>query len=275
MQLVCSRLWDLEKEKPERCFRLATYENQGGAQEIVKGYIREIIGRQLSDQDQQIFFAITRYMVLPKGKKIAVGVDDLVQLVRREDFTEEGQNLIKDKFAKAFDLENPLSLPGLQKRVSMILEALTTSQALVLRRKVHGKQVEYELCHDVLAGILLEWRDWMKYWSAYQLLQRYETRLAKQAMLLGLRARQLGRSTALVSLIYAAACGVLAYFRKTDRPEFMGIAVVFAILGTLQLIFPIPAGRALLLLRDFQLKTMRTLFRVPKPDPKKPKKGRD
>jgi hypothetical protein len=132
LQLVMTRLWDVEMEAGSRTLRAQTLEGLGGAQRIVRNHLDEAMGG-LSAQDQEVAARMFRYLVTPSGTKIA--------------HTER-------------DLADYVDLP--RERVAPVLEGLAQGGVRVLRAVEpplgRPDQTRYEIFHDVLVPAILDWR---------------------------------------------------------------------------------------------------------------------
>jgi hypothetical protein len=145
-QIVWSHLWDQDATEPRHRLTRETYRREGGAAGILNSFVSGTI-RQLLPFEAEMLRAVTRYMVLPTGAKVALTVDDLTGLLRADDFTPQG--------AKLQLLED-------EKIAQNILESLfyqlTRTETPLFRRVIRGKREEFELVHDLLGLILLQWR---------------------------------------------------------------------------------------------------------------------
>jgi WD40 repeat protein len=132
LQLVMTRLWDVEMEAGSRTLRVESLERLGGAQRIVRNHLDEAMGG-LSAQDQEVAARIFRYLVTPSGTKIAHTERDLAIYV---------------------------GLP--RERVAVVLERLAQGGVRVLRAVEppleRPDQIRYEIFHDVLVPAILDWR---------------------------------------------------------------------------------------------------------------------
>jgi hypothetical protein len=145
-QVVWSRLWDMDVRQPGDELTLATYRREGGATKIVESFVSGILS-QLLPFEAEVLQAMIRYLVLPTGRKVALTVEDLAGLVRSEDFTYIWRSLI-------------LSGEGgtLRRLIGSVFEQLTRSEAPLFRRVIRGTRTEFELVHDLVGKILLNWR---------------------------------------------------------------------------------------------------------------------
>lgn len=124
LQLVMTRLWDEEVKARSYVLRLSTFERLEGAKKIVQGYLDNVMS-ELSDAEREICARMFRYLVTPKGAKIAHETPDLV----------------------AFG-EQPAE------KVTPLLDKLNVRRVL---RRISPPE-RYEIFHDVLSPAILDWR---------------------------------------------------------------------------------------------------------------------
>jgi WD40 repeat protein len=129
LQLVLTRLWEEERVGDSSKLRLATLEQLGGAERIVRTYLDQVMS-QLDDDDQEIASAVFIYLVTPSGTKIAQDAEALA----------EWTGLDAGDITRVL---NALSLPG---------------RRLLRRVEAPGRDERWEIFHDVLAAATLEWR---------------------------------------------------------------------------------------------------------------------
>ena len=133
LQLVMARLWAREREHGSRVLRLATLQELGGAQEIVRTHLDGELDA-LSKQDYATALDLFHYLVTPSGTKIAFAASDLAELVE-----------------KPYD------------PVEKLLARLAGEDTRILRHvpPPAGRTApsdRYELYHDVLAPAIVDWR---------------------------------------------------------------------------------------------------------------------
>jgi hypothetical protein len=134
LQLVMTRLWEAEKSGTPQVLRLSTFESLGGARDIVRTHLDEVL-TGLDPRECEVASEVFRYLVTPAGTKFACSVDDLV-----------GQT----------------ELP--RGELEKILKKLASGEMRVLleigaRRTAWGNQPErFQIYHDVLAAAVLDWR---------------------------------------------------------------------------------------------------------------------
>ena len=131
LQLVMERLWQAEVGTGSRKLRLATLEQLGGAQAIVRTHVDRALSDLPSD-DRQAAVDILYHLVTPSGTKIALTAADLADYTHR-----------------------PVG------PATALLERLASSQTRILRPvpPPPGKEggIRYEISHDLLAPAVLDW----------------------------------------------------------------------------------------------------------------------
>ena len=132
LQLVMERLWEeAEVGQGPRKLRLATLEQLGGAQTIVRTHVDRALS-DLPPDDRAAAVDILYHLVTPSGTKIALTAADLAEYTGR-----------------------PVG------PVTELLEHLTSTETRILRPvpPPPGKDegVRYEISHDLLAPAILDW----------------------------------------------------------------------------------------------------------------------
>lgn len=124
LQLVMTRLWEEEMRVGSILLRRETLDRLGGASQIVKTHLDEEMGK-LSPEERRICASMFRYLVTPKGAKIAHATDDLIS------------------FAE-----------GNADQVKAVLKKLADGRVL----RLVSPPERYEIFHDVLGPAALNWR---------------------------------------------------------------------------------------------------------------------
>ncbi len=124
LQVVMTRLWDVETAAKSRQLRLSTLQQLGGAEQIVQTHIDNALST-LSAGEQDLSEQLFEFLVTPSGTKIAHTAEDLAE------------------YAK---------LPVAQ--VRSVLDNLAGPEVRILRTVAP----RYEIYHDVLAKSVLDWR---------------------------------------------------------------------------------------------------------------------
>ncbi len=127
LQIVCMQLWKIDQHNPHKQITIATYEKQGRARKILKGYFVERV-QQLSPQDKKLASAAFNYLVNKHGTKMAYPLGDLAKQLRVSE-TSLGQTLDK------------------------------LEQARILRRQKRQNVLWYELYHDIFSKSIYDWNE--------------------------------------------------------------------------------------------------------------------
>jgi WD40 repeat protein len=131
LQLVMMRLWETEVTRGSRTLRLATFEELGGAQKIVRTHVDHALS-DLPEEDREAAVDIFHHLVTPSGTKIALAASDLAEYTGR-----------------------PAG------KASALLERLTRGDTRLLRPvpPPPGQEggTRYEISHDLLASPILDW----------------------------------------------------------------------------------------------------------------------
>jgi HEAT repeat protein len=134
LQIVCSQLWEIEKDNSERNLRFATYRDHGGAEGLLKSYVQRVLAR-FSAEEKRLASLAFNFLVTRHGTKMAYTVGELAKTV-------------------AVDVED----------LAVVLENLRNAR--ILRSLKRKDVLWYELYHDLFSGIIEEWND------AYKTRQR-------------------------------------------------------------------------------------------------------
>jgi hypothetical protein len=153
LQLVMTRLWDQEMKAGSCRLRLETFTGLGGAKRIVQSHLENVMSG-FPDDLQEICARVFRYLVTPKGAKIAHETADLVAFA--------GNRL---------------------EQVTSVLGQLSAKRVL---RRISPPE-RYEVFHDVLAPAILDWG------TAYQKAQERAEAVARAAAEAGEREKEAGR----------------------------------------------------------------------------------
>jgi hypothetical protein len=132
LQLVMTRLWAEEARSRSRVLRRSTLERLGGAERIVATHLDEAMS-VLSTTDRHLAADIFHYLVTPTGTKIAHAPKDLAGYVASS-----------------------------EDEIRRLLERLSASDVRILRPvpRTDGQEGDsrFEIFHDVLARVILDWR---------------------------------------------------------------------------------------------------------------------
>jgi hypothetical protein len=132
LQLVMTRLWDEERRSGSRALRRATLERLGGAERIVATHLDEVLS-VLSPEERHLAANVFHYLVTPSGTKIAHSPADLAAYV---------------------DVPEPELRPVLQRLADGDVRILRP----VPRPFGEAGEPRFEIFHDVLAAVILDWR---------------------------------------------------------------------------------------------------------------------
>jgi len=135
LQIVCTQLWQANKNNPDRQVTKATYDNLGGAMGLLTTYFETRI-QHLSYQEQQLASLAFNYLVNKHGTKMAYPVGELAHLLGVE--------------------------------VSPLAQTLDKlEQARILRKQARQNVIWYELYHDMFAKSVYEWNETYKDQQSY------------------------------------------------------------------------------------------------------------
>ena len=139
LQVVMQRLWEEERAAGSRILRLATLDELGGPERIVRTHLERALA-VLTTEQKRLAARVFNHLVTPSGTKIAHTTDDLV------------------KWASAAEAD--------------VLPVLATLSHRRILRPVGGNgSGAHEIYHDVLADAVLAWRD---RFDAQEALERAE-----------------------------------------------------------------------------------------------------
>jgi WD40 repeat protein len=128
LQLVLSRLWDVEAERGSRTLRRETLRELGGAEHIVEDHLERAMAA-LSPSEKGAAAAMYNFLVTPSGTKIAHGVHDLA-----------GYAAVDEREARE------------------VLQRLSAERIVRASSENGPSTTRYEIFHDVLADAVLGWR---------------------------------------------------------------------------------------------------------------------
>jgi WD40 repeat protein len=128
LQLVMSRLWEVEADRGSRLLRRQTLAELGGATRIVEDHLEHAMA-DLSPRQKDAAAAMYNFLVTPSGSKIAHRTRDLAG------YAEIGEQEAAD-----------------------VLRQLATER-IVRASAENGAGTRYEIYHDVLADAVAAWRN--------------------------------------------------------------------------------------------------------------------
>jgi WD40 repeat protein len=128
LQLVMSRLWEVETTEGSSTLRRSTLEELGGATRIVENHLERAMA-ELSVRQKDAAAAMYNFLVTPSGTKIAHKTSDLAGYAQIEEW-------------EAAD----------------VLQRLA-AERIVRASAENGASIRYEIYHDVLADAVAAWRN--------------------------------------------------------------------------------------------------------------------
>jgi len=130
LQIVCTQLWETNKQNPDRKIRMECYDKMGRAKGFVDSYFNEVM-IQFSHHDKKIASLAFNHLVTPRGTKMAYTVKDLSDRIKVN-----------------------------EKELGKILEKLQKSR--ILRSQKRERVIWYELYHDIFSNIINQWNEKFK-----------------------------------------------------------------------------------------------------------------
>ncbi len=157
LQLVMSRLWEVEADRGSKLLRRETLAELGGATQIVEAHLEHAMA-DLSPRQKDAAAAMYNFLVTPSGSKIAHRTRDLAGYAEIE-----------------------------EQEAAEVLRQLA-AERIVRASSENGAGTRYEIYHDVLADAVAAWRN---RYSAERALRdaegrRRRARLVATAALMGL-----------------------------------------------------------------------------------------
>jgi hypothetical protein len=216
-QIVWSALWKHSGGAPGSKLTLASYTDLGGAERILRNFTSGILDA-LEPAQTQLFWAISRYLVLPTGAKSSMTVKDLTSLLQTSDF-------MPTEFRYGYGGDPWLAAVPADRRGELIrdvLGVLTSSDAPIFQRVIRSDREEFELLHDLLGRILLDWRQ--EYQAAVasrtkSTIRHVDAQAQQQADDLKLRPGEPGFTERGQRLILAGTQEVAAYGNQFRRAK--------------------------------------------------------
>jgi HEAT repeat protein len=140
LQIICSQLWEEQKDNPDRIIKLEAFTNRGGARGFVDSYFSNVL-KNFSHRQQKIASKAFSYLITPRGTKIAYPQKDLSDLLK-----------VREREMKGIlqTLEKKRVLRGQIRKEEKNMQTVGQS--------VEGKEeMWYELYHDIFSKIISEW----------------------------------------------------------------------------------------------------------------------
>jgi WD40 repeat protein/flagellar biosynthesis GTPase FlhF len=172
LQLVLTRLWEVERGRGSRLLRLATLAELGGAEHIVEAHLEEAMAA-LSPREKGAAAAMYHFLVTPSGTKIAHGIGDLA-----------GYAAVPEDEAAG------------------VLQRLTAERIVRASSENGPSTTRYEIFHDVLAAAVVAWRTRFEAERALEEERLQHRRRQRRLLLIGI--------AALVAMAVMAAIAVYA-----------------------------------------------------------------
>jgi len=197
LQLVLTRLWEEESGSGSRTLRLDTLLRLGGAREIVRTHLDDVM-RKLAPLEQKLCAGFFDRLVTPSGTKIACRLDDL------------------GKWAGE-PADQVLHVVSLLSE-GRILRTIAASASQP------GTPPSYEVFHDVLAPAVLDWRRRFVEKQHLEEIRREEEEKREQERIRTERERALLKSKRMAVLSIASLCIIvllcgLTFFAFQQRKE--------------------------------------------------------
>ncbi len=192
LQIVCTQLWEAEKDNPDKRIRIATYEKKGGAVGLLTNYFHAQAAK-LSIAEKKLASLAFNYLVNKHGTKMAYPLPDLAQLLRVDEKAlgntleklEQARILrkqIRQSNAAEFNAKPQKRLDAKTQRrkgrrkgilkklcVSLRLCAFASGKSVdkaEISPSVSQSVLWYELYHDVFSKSIYDWNE------AYKTRQR-------------------------------------------------------------------------------------------------------
>jgi WD40 repeat protein len=172
LQLVLTRLWEVERGRGSRLLRLATLAELGGAEHIVEAHLEEAMAA-LSPREKGAAAAMYHFLVTPSGTKIAHGIGDLAGYA---------------------------ALP--EDEAAGVLQRLTAERIVRASSENGPSTTRYEIFHDVLADAVVAWRTRFEAERALEEERLQHRQRQRRLLLIGI--------AALVAMTVMAAIAVYA-----------------------------------------------------------------
>jgi WD40 repeat protein len=185
LQLVLTRLWEVEAERGSRRLRLETLNELGGAERVVERHLQRAMD-ELSAGEKDAAAAMYHFLVTPSGTKIAHDVADLA-----------GYAGVEEDEAGA------------------VLRRLTTER--IVRSSSANGDARYEIFHDVLADAVLGWRNRYEADRALEQERTDARRKHRRAVIVA--------AAALVALAVMAVVAIFAWTQRSHAKREARVAL--------------------------------------------------
>jgi WD40 repeat protein len=186
LQLVLTRLWEVERARGSRVLRLATLAELGGAEHIVEAHLEQAMA-ELSPGEKGAAAAMYHFLVTPSGTKIAHGISDLAGYA---------------------------ALP--EDEAAGVLQRLTAERIVRASSENGPSTTRYEIFHDVLADAVVAWRTRYEAERALDEERLDHRRRQRRLLLIGI--------VALVAMAVLAAIAIYALDQRAEAQHQAKIA---------------------------------------------------
>nr|WP_305785752.1 ATP-binding protein [Actinoplanes lichenis] len=157
-QVVWSRLWERGIGDGGRQMTRATYAAENKAAGILESFVSSILS-ELLPLEAEILWATLRYMILPTGAKVPLTVDDILGQLRVVDFAPWAAGVFRVYGRDDYTVDGMVvDRAAVRPHLKSMLDYLKRTESPLFRRAVRGERTEYELVHDLLGPILLDWQ---------------------------------------------------------------------------------------------------------------------
>ncbi|MCP4701358.1 MAG: HEAT repeat domain-containing protein, partial [Gammaproteobacteria bacterium] len=146
LQIICTQLWEADRNNPHKCLSKATYESKGKAAGLLTNYFKNQV-ETLSAAEKKLASESFNYLVNKHGTKMAYPLEDLAQLLRA------------DKTALQITLDK-------LEQARILRRQIRQTNALHLQEKGQDRILWYELYHDIFSKSIYDWNE------AYKARQR-------------------------------------------------------------------------------------------------------
>ncbi|MGE0085547.1 MAG: HEAT repeat domain-containing protein [Desulfococcaceae bacterium] len=146
LQIVCTQLWEMEKQNPEKKIRLEVYKKKGRAAGFVDAYFQNVM-KEFSAEEKRIASRAFDFLITPYGTKMAYPIKYLANLI-----------MVKE---------------------SELIKILNKLEAFrILRKQSRQEDIWYELYHDIFSKIIHKWNDYFKDSESYHLRLCHDNKMS-------------------------------------------------------------------------------------------------
>jgi WD40 repeat protein len=181
LQLVLTRLWEVEQARGSHMLSLATLAELGGAEHIVQAHLEQAMA-ELSPREKGAAAAMYHFLVTPSGTKIAHGIRDLA-----------GYAAVPEDEAAG------------------VLQRLTAERIVRASSENGPSTTRYEIFHDVLADAVVAWRTRFEADRALEEERRQHRRRQRRFLAIGV--------LALAAIAVLAAIAIYALDQRSEAQQ--------------------------------------------------------